>query len=122
MNTTFGMRPCLITPSENSNILILLTGLNKQFRISYPIRLFANEQMGIVKQNLWKFRFIVLVLVVGSVEQDHYLVFIIKTVFVFIDLDYVCISEILNGYDNLSRECDCQVACRFEYFLAINFN
>ena len=78
--------------------------------------------MGIVKQNLWKFRFIVLVLVVGSVEQDHYLVFIIKTVFVFIDLDYVCISEILNGYDNLSRECDCQVACRFEYFLAINFN
>ena len=50
------------------------------------------------------------------------MVFIIKTFFVFLDLDYVCISEILNGYDNLSRECDCQVACRFEYFLAINFN
>ena len=33
MNTTFGMRPCLITPSEDSNILILLTGLNKQFLI-----------------------------------------------------------------------------------------
>ena len=47
---------------------------------------------------------------------------IIKTVFVFLDLDYVCISEILNGYDNLSRECDCQVACRFEYFLSMNFN